>query len=54
MMKGKFKAQGAGNSGIFYHSTLDGVHIKGVQVEVDSNLGKHTGGSTKAAGESGW
>ncbi|MEJ7709894.1 MAG: DUF1080 domain-containing protein [Pyrinomonadaceae bacterium] len=28
-MKGKFKAEGTGNSGIFFHSTLDGVDIKG-------------------------
>ena len=49
-MKGKFKAEGGGNSGIFYHSTLDGVDIKGVQVEVDPNPGKHTGGHYESGG----
>jgi len=49
-MKGKFKAEGSGNSGIFYHSSLDGVDIKGVQVEVDPNPGKHTGGLYESGG----
>jgi 3-keto-disaccharide hydrolase len=49
-MKGQFKAEGTGNSGIFYHSTLDGVDIKGVQVEVDPNPGKHTGGLYESGG----
>jgi protein-tyrosine-phosphatase len=31
----KFKCEGNGNSGIFYHSSLEGVNIKGVQVEVE-------------------
>ncbi len=52
-MKGKFKAEGTGNSGIFFHSTLDGVDIKGVQVEVDPQPGKHTGGLYESAGR-GW
>ncbi len=52
-MKGKFKAEGKGNSGIFFHSTLDGVDIKGVQVEVDPNPGKHTGGLYESGGR-GW
>ena len=29
-MKGKFKAEGSGNSGIFYHSTINGTDITGV------------------------
>ncbi len=49
-MKGKFKAEGTGNSGIFFHSTLNGVDIKGVQVEVDPNPGKHTGGLYESDG----
>jgi hypothetical protein len=49
-MKGKFKAEGTGNSGIFYHSTIEGVNIKGVQVEVDPNPGKHTGGLYETGG----
>ena len=52
-MKGKFKAEGTGNSGIFFHSTIDGVDIKGVQVEVDPNPGKHTGGLYESGGR-GW
>ena len=49
-MKAKFKAEGTGNSGIFYHSSLDGVDIKGVQVEVDPHPGMHTGGLYESAG----
>lgn len=52
-MKALFKAEGTGNSGIFYHSTLDGVDIKGVQVEVDPNPGLHTGGLYESGGR-GW
>ena len=52
-MKAKFKAEGTGNSGIFYHSSLDGVDIKGVQVEVDPHPGMHTGGLDESAGR-GW
>ena len=52
-MKAKFKAEGTGNSGIFYHSSLDGVDIKGVQVEVDPHPGMHTGGLYESAGR-GW
>ncbi len=52
-MKAKFKAEGSGNSGVFYHSTLDGVDIKGVQVEVDPHPGMHTGGLYESAGR-GW
>jgi Domain of Unknown Function (DUF1080) len=49
-MKGKFKAEGTGNSGIFYHSTIEGVNIRGVQVEVDPNPGKHTAGLYETGG----
>ena len=49
-MKGKFKGEGTGNSGIFYHSTIDGVNISGVQVEVDPNPGMHTGGLYESGG----
>ena len=52
-LKAKFKGEGTGNSGIFYHSTLQGVDIKGVQVEVDPNPGKHTGGLYESGGR-GW
>jgi hypothetical protein len=49
-MRGKFKAEGTGNSGIFYHSTIDGVNIAGVQVEVDPRPGMHTGGLYESGG----
>jgi hypothetical protein len=49
----KFKAEGTGNSGVFYHSTIEGVDIKGVQVEVDPHPGMHTGGLYESAGR-GW
>lgn len=61
-LRAKFKAEGAGNSGIFYHSTLEGVDIKGVQVEVDPRPGRQdcplpvgtcTGGLYESAGR-GW
>lgn len=52
-LRGKFKAEGAGNSGIFFHSSLEGVNIKGVQVEVDPNPRKHTGGLYESGGR-GW
>jgi hypothetical protein len=52
-MKVKFKAEGTGNSGIFFHSIIEGVDIKGVQVEVDPNPDMHTGGLYESEGR-GW
>jgi hypothetical protein len=52
-LKVRFKAEGAGNSGVFYHSSLSGVEISGVQAEVDPRPGMHTGGLYEAAGR-GW
>jgi hypothetical protein len=46
----KFKAEGTGNSGVFFHSSLDGVNIAGVQAEVDPRPGMHTGGLYESAG----
>ena len=46
----KFKAEGTGNSGIFFHSSLNGVDIAGVQAEVDPRPGMHTGGLYESAG----
>ena len=43
-MRGQFKAEGTGNSGIFYHSSITGTAITGVQVEVDPRPNMHTGG----------
>ena len=49
-LKVKFKAEGTGNSGVFFHSSLSGVDISGVQAEVDPRPGMHTGGLYEAAG----
>ena len=49
-LRATFKAEGSGNSGIFYHSTIEGVDIKGVQVEVDPHSGLHTGGLYESGG----
>ena len=49
-LKAKFKAEGAGNSGIFFHSSLTGTDIAGVQAEVDPRAGMFTGGLYEAAG----
>jgi hypothetical protein len=49
-LKVKFKAEGTGNSGVFFHSSLDGVAIAGVQAEVDPRPGMHTGGLYESAG----
>jgi hypothetical protein len=51
-MRGKFRAEGTGNSGIFYHSTITGVNIAGVQVEVDPRPNGHTGGLYESGGRS--
>jgi hypothetical protein len=52
-MKLKFRAERTGNSGIFFHSSIEGVDIKGVQVEVDPNPEMHTGGLYESGGR-GW
>jgi len=55
----KFKGEAAGNSGVFFHSHITGVDpehgpdIEGMQVEVDPNVGKHTGGLYESGGR-GW
>ena len=60
----KFKCEGNGNSGLFYHSSLEGVDIKGVQVEIEPRPrmkecpgpepgGTCTGGLYESAGR-GW
>ena len=49
-MKGKFKAEGSGNSGIFYHATINCTDITGVQVEVDPRPNMHTGGLYETGG----
>ena len=49
-LKVKFKAEGTGNSGVFFHSSLSGTDIAGVQAEVDPRPGMHTGGLYESAG----
>jgi hypothetical protein len=49
-MRGKFRAEGTGNSGIFYHASIDGTSIQGVQVEVDPRPNMHTGGLYETGG----
>ena len=55
----KFKGEAEGNSGVFFHSHITGIDpehgpdIEGMQVEVDPNIGKHTGGLYES-GRRGW
>jgi hypothetical protein len=55
----KFKGEAAGNSGVFFHAHITGIDpehgpdIEGMQVEVDPNVGKHTGGLYESGGR-GW
>lgn len=55
----QFKGEAAGNSGVFLHSRILGIDpqhgpdIEGMQVEVDPNVGKHTGGLYESGGR-GW
>jgi len=55
----KFKGEATGNSGVFFHARITGVDpqhgpdIEGMQVEVDPNVGKHTGGLYESGGR-GW
>jgi len=55
----KFKPEAGGNSGVFLRSKITGIDpehgpdIEGMQVEVDPNVGKHTGGLYESGGR-GW
>jgi hypothetical protein len=55
----KFKGEAAGNSGVFLNARITGINpehgpdIEGMQVEVDPNVGKHTGGLYESGGR-GW
>jgi hypothetical protein len=55
----KFKGEAAGNSGVFLRARITGIDpehgpdIEGMQVEVDPNVGKHTGGLYESGGR-GW
>jgi hypothetical protein len=50
-----FQAEGTGNSGCFFHSTIDGVDITGVQAEIDPTIGNNTGGLYESGpGARGW
>ncbi|HEY6291816.1 MAG TPA: DUF1080 domain-containing protein [Terriglobia bacterium] len=55
----RFKPEAGGNSGVFVRSRIIGIDpehgpdIEGIQVEVDPNLGHHTGGIYESGGR-GW
>jgi Domain of Unknown Function (DUF1080) len=55
----KFKGEAEGNSGVFIRSRILGIDpqhgpdIEGMQIEVDPNVGKHTGGLYESGGR-GW
>ena len=55
----RFKPEAGGNSGVFVRSRIIGIDpehgpdIEGMQVEVDPNLGQHTGGIYESGGR-GW
>jgi 3-keto-disaccharide hydrolase len=55
----KFKGEAAGNSGVFLRARITGIDpehgpdIEGMQVEVDPNVDKHTGGLYESGGR-GW
>ena len=55
----KFRGEASGNSGVFFHARITGIDpehgpdIEGMQVEVDPNVGKHTGGLYESGGR-GW
>ncbi len=42
----RFKCEAGGNSGVYFHSSFEPgtVKISGRQVEIDRNIGRHTGG----------
>ena len=48
----EFKQESNGNSGVFFHSSLEGTKISGWQAEV-APLGSHTGGIYESYGR-GW
>jgi len=49
----RFKCETAGNSGLFFHSTLDGTDIQGVQAEIDPTPSNLTAGLYESGGR-GW
>lgn len=55
----RLKGEAAGNSGVFVRSRIIGIDpehgpdIEGMQIEVDPNVGKHTGGLYESGGR-GW
>jgi hypothetical protein len=54
----KFKGEAKGNSGVFFHAMITGntpatgPDIQGMQVEIDPNMGMHTGGLYESGGRS--
>ena len=54
----KFRGEAKGNSGVFFHAMITGntpatgPDIQGMQVEIDPNMGMHTGGLYESGGQS--
>lgn len=49
----RFKCDAEGNSGLFFHSTLDGTDIRGVQAEIDPTPSNQNAGLYESGGR-GW
>lgn len=53
VLRAKFKAETQGNSGIFFHSTLQGTDIRGIQAEIDPTPSNMNAGLYESGGR-GW
>jgi hypothetical protein len=53
VLRAKFKAETHGNSGLFFHSTLQGTDIRGVQAEIDPTPSNMNAGLYESGGR-GW
>jgi hypothetical protein len=52
-VRARFRCETPGNSGLFFHSTLDGTDIRGVQAEIDPTPSNLTAGLYESGGR-GW
>jgi hypothetical protein len=53
VIRAKFKPEAQGNSGLFFHSTIEGTNIRGVQAEVDPSPSNNNAGLYESGGR-GW
>ena len=53
VLRAKFKAEAQGNSGLFFHSTIEGTNIRGVQAEIDPTPSNMNAGLYESGGR-GW